>query len=151
MLKTQIHAIDPDSLLHEGVLSTDRRAIGKKTIFVGTIASLTSVNFFGGQAFISSAFHVASTCTFTRSRGSRGQLHRGHGDSLVVLWRQPTAVKAQQERSCVRGSSRCRQRTISSKMITCEIDQVIQNKSRIELYTEQVVTGEFFLKKHLVQ
>ena len=38
------HTIDPDSLLHDGVLSIDHHAVGQKTIFVSTVASLTSVN-----------------------------------------------------------------------------------------------------------
>ena len=41
------HAIDPDSLLHEGVLGVDYHAVRQKTIFVSTITPLTSINFSG--------------------------------------------------------------------------------------------------------
>ena len=49
------HAIDPDSLLHEGVLNDGHHAVGQKPISASTITSLTPINFSGDRAFDSSA------------------------------------------------------------------------------------------------
>ena len=50
------HTIDPDLLLDDGVLSIDHHAAGQKTIFVSTVASLTSVNIPGD--FVNLHVHI---------------------------------------------------------------------------------------------